>query len=228
MPRTLTLRCSGQRLAFLLCLLELWSWPLLAEERTSEPVLAEQAPAPTEPPLLSLPPPPVLELPILKDRQTSGGSGFFAANLSAAVSSFFGRPLLGGALVLQGGGLLSSKIGLGAQLRVDDAELDLRYLQVWSMQTSFLVLGVLHERVTLSGALGWGLVGVLRNTSGVMTFSGLGGLDVTLGLDLTRPRGPHGGRLYLPLATSVLFFPQVHDGLPISIGASIGLGYRYR
>lgn len=175
-----------------------------------------------EPEVQRLPEPP---------REEGGGTGYFSIGGGASVAQLFGRPLVGGALQLEGGAMLSRKLGLGAFARFEGGQLDLRYLPVGSLRIGFLVIGVLHERVTISGALGPGVLIAIRNTNRSWMMSGLAALDVTLGIDLYTPRrelGRPGGSLYLPITASALLLSQVRDGLPLAFMGLLGLGYRYR
>jgi hypothetical protein len=124
--------------------------------------------------------------------------------------------------------MINSSIGLGAQTEIDGGSLDLGYLPVSSGRTGFSVLGVLGERVTLSATFGGGFVGILRNSNADLILSPLLAVDGSLSVDLTVPRRVPGGRLFMPLGASAIYFPVVHDGTPLSFAVNIGLGYRYR
>lgn len=217
--------------------------------------LAQTAPDPESPPAAeplptqrppespwgpALPPPPAVPdgdvYPGSHD-SPSMGSPLFATAVSGTVGSFFSRLLVSGSWVAQGGAMLSPRLGLIVQSRVEVGGLDLRYLLVSSGRLGGGVQGLVSERFTLSAVVSAGLLGFRRNSNGIGAATPVVAVDVSGDVELysrrhlapsTDPGYRPRSRIYVPIGVSVLVLPWVHDGSSLAAAANVGLGYRYR
>lgn len=166
-------------------------------------------------------------VPIPANHGPSEDYGMYAVSIGFSGGPFLlERPLIGGSLIAEFAGKLNRKIAIGGLVRIDAGRMNFTYMQAWSGRTGLEVIGTIHKRVTLAGAVEIGFSTSPRYSSGNNMSSLVGSVDAILGIDLTTLLNSN--RLYLPMSVSGIFYDAVRDGSRISVIASIGLGYRYR
>lgn len=232
------------------CALGLWGG-LSAARAQQSPAAEPLAPPPLyspPPPLLIVPaepvPPPLPASPAEQSQEALAAPAdlavapapknprtrqpYLVVSLSGAAGYFMSRPLLSGTFRAAFGGQISSQLALTVGIQHHYGQLDLHRLPVGGIDLGVSAIYLRSEWLTLEATLGVSSVIHGRHSTEVWQATIAGLLDVGVGIDLTKPSGAHGHRLFLPLGLSATVLPYIHDGVPVALGFHAGLGYRYR
>lgn len=218
-----------------------WAGQVAAQESATPPAALVSLPPPPqviEPratqPAASAAPPGVLPQPVfVPAREPWRGSPYFAVSAAPVLASFYSRVLIGGALAIAAGPMLTANLGLILHGRAEIGSLDARYLMVSSGRVGVGIMGRLNERATLSVSFAGGLIGYTRNGTREIAVTPFVGPELGVEIDIvssapaaaTHAQPSH--HFFVPVGLSLMFLPMSRGNV-LDAAGRVGIGYRYR